>query len=123
METEFNFFTLILQIIFYYLLFNFIAGFLAGYFKNRNEEVEGQIREKIAHLNEIIHIVETEQHGEITYWFDAGDNEFLGQGKTYDEIVAHVKSRFPDHVFILKQQEQNYQIGAPEWKPVPIKQN
>jgi hypothetical protein len=36
------------------------------------------------------------------YWFDEEDNRFLGQGKTAEEIINHVKSRFPDHIFLIQ---------------------
>ena len=53
-------------------------------------------------LNDIIHQVKIEKIGDVEYWFDEDDGEFLGQGKTLDEVIAHLKSRFPDHVFLIK---------------------
>jgi hypothetical protein len=64
-------------------------------------------------LDELIHNVEIETVGEVEYWYDADTKEFLGQGKTLEDVVDHLKSRFPDHIFILKDKGI---LNAPEWK-------
>ena len=64
-------------------------------------------------LDELIHNVEIETVGEVEYWYDADTKAFLGQGKTLDDVVDHLKSRFPDHIFILKDKGI---LNAPEWK-------
>jgi hypothetical protein len=64
-------------------------------------------------LDELIHNVEIETVGEVEYWYDADTKAFLGQGKTFDDVVDHLKSRFPDHIFILKDKGI---LNAPEWK-------
>lgn len=66
----------------------------------------------IDHLDKIIHEVNVEQHGEMNYWFDKDTDQFLGQGLTIEEITAHVKSRFPDHIFILPLKGV---LCAPDW--------
>ena len=48
----------------------------------------------------MIHQVKVEQQGEMVYWFDAHDDQFLAQGKTESEIIAVLKARFPQHVFL-----------------------
>jgi len=56
----------------------------------------------IERLNEIIHEVRIEKHGDdMYYWFDAHSDEFLAQGHTLTEITTVVKSRFPDHIFLV----------------------
>jgi len=57
--------------------------------------------ERLKYLNSIIHDVKIEHQGEMEYWFDKDSDQFLGQGKTIDEIASVLKSRFPDHVFLL----------------------
>lgn len=76
------------------------------------KEVEGKVRD---HLNKIIHEVAVEKHGEMEYWFDKDTDQFLGQGKTVAEITAHVKSRFPDHIFVLPLKGV---LCAPKWEIV-----
>lgn len=72
-----------------------------------------EISEKVKdHLNKIIHEVSVEKHGEMEYWFDKETDQFLGQGKTVEEITAHVKSRFPDHIFVLPKGV----LCAPKWE-------
>jgi hypothetical protein len=81
--------------------------------------VKQQRREKyqelVKYLNEVIHQVQVEHHYGIEYWFDQDDNRFLGQGSSIDEIIDVLKSRFPDHVFLLENQggisaKTNWQI-------------
>jgi hypothetical protein len=63
------------------------------------------LSEKIKQLNQIsdlIHQVKVEKHSDMEYWFDEDDNRFLGQGKTAEDIINHVKSRFPDHIFLIR---------------------
>lgn len=74
------------------------------------KEVHEKVVEK---LNKIIHEVSVEKHGEVEYWFDKETDEFLGQGKTLDELVVHVKSRFPDHIFVLPPKGV---LCAPKWE-------
>ena len=57
--------------------------------------------ERLKYLNDIIHQVKIETYDGMDYWFDKDDDEFLAQGRTADEIIAVLKSRFPEHVFLL----------------------
>lgn len=75
------------------------------------------------HINEAIekavskmHIVSIEQHGNIEYWFDKQNNEFIAQGTNLDELITHAKSRFPNHCFFFNQNEQWYKVSGPDWK-------
>ena len=52
-------------------------------------------------------------HGKDYYWFDADSDQFLGQGKTIQECIDHVKARFPGHIFLYK---DNGILAGPEWK-------
>jgi hypothetical protein len=67
----------------------------------------------INHLDKIIREVTVEKHGEVEYWFDKETDQFLGQGKTTEELVAHIKSRFPDHIFIVNPKGV---LCAPRWE-------
>lgn len=53
-------------------------------------------------LNDIIHQVKIEERNGLEYWYDKDNDTFLGQGKTIDEVIAVLKARFPDHVFLLE---------------------
>lgn len=57
--------------------------------------------EKLKYLNSIIHNVKIEKQGDMEYWFDKDSDQFLGQGKTLEEVINVLKSRFPEHVFLL----------------------
>jgi hypothetical protein len=51
-------------------------------------------------LDEMIHQVKVETQGDMQYWFDAHDDQFLAQGRTENEIIEVLKARFPQHVFL-----------------------
>jgi hypothetical protein len=53
-------------------------------------------------LTEIIHQVKVEERDGIKYWYDADSEAFLAQGKTIDEVIDVIKSRFPDHIFLIR---------------------
>jgi len=53
-------------------------------------------------LKSIIHQVSIEKYDNIEYWFDKNTSCFLGQGKTFDDVIAVLKIRFPDHAFVLE---------------------
>lgn len=66
-------------------------------------------------------IVSIEQHGDIEYWFDKNNSEFIAQGSNLDEIISHAKSRFPDHTFFFNLDEQWFKVSGPDWKIEQIK--
>lgn len=68
-----------------------------------------------------IRIVSIEQHGNIEYWFDKNNSEFIAQGANLDEIISHAKSRFPDHTFFFNLNEQWFKVSEPDWKIEKIK--
>ena len=57
---------------------------------------------ELKRIKDLIHDVKVEKHGEMEYWFDSENDTFLGQGKTVEEVIEHVKKRFPDHIFLLQ---------------------
>ena len=77
--------------------------------RQQNEETRQEWIEKI---NDIVHRVDVEKHGEIYYWYDADDGEFLGQGHSEQECINHVRERFPTHLFLFT---NNKYIKAPDW--------
>lgn len=56
----------------------------------------------IQKLQTLIHEVRVETVGDIEYWYDADSNAFLAQGKTIDEVISVIKSRFPNHIFLIE---------------------
>ena len=86
-------------------------------------EVKRQVKlEEMKMLDEIAHRVLVEKHGDIYYWYDFDDGEFLGQGKNTEDIVKIIQSRFPKHIFFLSAEDKvTYKIHGPDWKFVPVK--
>lgn len=89
---------------------------IIGLLKVRQENQEKtQAKEIIGnHIDMILHTVVEEIHNDIHYWFDKEDQEFLAQGKTIEDIVTHIKSRFKDHIFIVK---DKYVFAGPDFVP------
>lgn len=107
----------ILQFAFWYGLF----WLMKKYFTVKMEQKIEHQNELIKKLNEQTHIVKTERHGDIEYWFDSHDDTFLAQGKTMPELIEHCRSRFPDHIFFLVQSENIVsKISGPDWNPVDV---
>jgi hypothetical protein len=50
------------------------------------------------------------------YWFDADDNEFLAQGKRFEDTKDQLKKRFPTHIFFVTTGDKKYKIASPNWQ-------
>lgn len=98
-----------LEFLFWCLIGKLIIDFILFTGKAK-KELHEELKEEISSR---MHIVNVEQHGDIYYWFDNDNGEFLAQGKTLDDIVSIVKSRFPDHFFYLN---NDIILHGPDWK-------
>lgn len=110
MDLIIEFAIFMLQAFGWYLVLSLIFAWilkLNGYEKKVAEI--NQLKEKI---NDIVHRVSVEKHGEIYLWFDEDDGEFLGQGRTDQECIEHIKQRFPQHLFLFN---NNLYIKGPDW--------
>lgn len=116
MEFISEFIGFLLQCAFWY----FIIGLITMPLRRRLEVQKDDLEEKVHKLMNRVHRVSVEKHGEVFYWFDADNDEFLAQGKTTNDTVSHLKSRFPDHIFFVKTKDQQFKISAPEWEFTPI---
>jgi hypothetical protein len=67
------------------------------------------------HLEHIIHVVKQERDGDMYYWYDNDSDDFLAQGRTWEEVVGVLRERFPEHIFVLNQREM---IMGPEFEIV-----
>jgi hypothetical protein len=110
MEQFADFLSFLIKIIFWYFAISIVFNFFINRNKNKKEEFDNALDEALRR----VHIVSEEKHGGHLYWFDHESDEFLGQGKSSEECIEHVKKRFPSHVFFLP--DQKY-ISAPNWTP------
>lgn len=91
----------------------FLAQIIIGV-TNAFREVEHDLKEELhKRLNDIVHRVKKEQHGDFTYWYDSDNGSFLAQGRNQEEIIAILRDRFPTHIFYLDTHEI---IGHPTWE-------
>jgi len=86
---------------------------------NALKETNDELAVKLAkHLDSIIHRVRVEKDKGTYYWFDMDNDKFLGQGSTEEELINHLKSRFPNHMFFLP---TNHLISAKtNWQPKQV---
>jgi hypothetical protein len=109
MDLFFNFIWFLIQVI----AITSIITLVSVYIQYRRE-TKRLAQELINTVSDITHIVKVEQHGDTLYWFDQDSDAFLGQGKTVDECISHIKSRYPKHLFFFL--ETNTLLRAPLWK-------
>lgn len=99
-----------------YIIANIFIGIRDG-LAETNDELHRQL---IKRLDEIVHRVEVEQQGDTYYWFDQDNRKFLAQGRTTEEIIGTLKTRFPDHIFYIE--KSKHLICAKHgWEPQPVK--
>ena len=107
--------TFILCGVLFYVLAQIVLGLHEGFqLVKLNDRLE--VMKK---LNDVIHQVLVEKHGDVEYWYDKDSKEFLGQGKTLEEVINALKARFPDHVFLLKEEYTGRRGGIAkqtDWK-------
>ena len=107
---------------FFSVLTSLVTGFLIGYSiwtsikiyftLRRAAEFELRFRE---HLEHIIHVIRQERDGDMYYWYDNDSDDFLAQGRTWEDVVGVLRERFPEHIFVLNNREM---IVGPEFEIV-----
>lgn len=113
MDTAIEFLRFFVEIVFWYFVFGILINFVYGKKDKEKKELESQIEQ----LKSYVHAVNVEKHGDMTYWFDGKTDQFLAQGKSTEELAAILKSRFPNHIFILGNEKETYFISsATNWQ-------
>lgn len=100
-----------LWMVFFHFVFKAIGALSSA--KSNAEDREALVKKVMT----LIHTVKQEQHGDMYYWFDADTDQFLGQGRTDDEIRVHLLERFKGHAFIL---DEKRALAGPELKMVSV---
>jgi hypothetical protein len=114
MEDLIEFILFCCKLAFWVLIYDLTIAYIQSKVKTDDEPIE-DVKDR---LMKLIHFVKPEQHGEMTYWFDADTDAFLGQGITEEAIIAQVRDKFPTHIFITDNGETA--CRAPEWKKTPL---
>jgi len=109
---EFNEFVMACgQALIFYAVYK-LTRFILGFFElARDVNETGDNIKK--YLNSIIHPVVSEKHGDVIYFFEEGTDKFIAQGRNDDEIVAALKARWGNHIFIIG---QKHYMAGPEFK-------
>lgn len=114
METAFDFLRFFVEILFWYFVFSILINFVYG---RKLKENKKELDDQIEKLKSYVHPVLVEQHGDMIYWFDGKTDQFLAQGKSSDDIAAILKSRFPNHIFVVADDNASYLLSsATNWK-------
>jgi len=87
-------------------LLNFLLGFIIAYimltaikiYFNTKKSIEQQ---RLDALDAHIHRIKQEVEGDMHYWFDFDNDQFIAQGKTIAEIREVLKARWSKHIFVL----------------------
>ncbi len=90
--------------------------------KLRSDSEKEENLKLVERVKESIHVVEVETHQGIEYWYDKDSGTFLAQGNSIGEAIEHAKFRYPNHVFVLLDKEENIAgiiCEATDWKPDP----
>jgi hypothetical protein len=107
-----------LNIAVYFILVVFLIGALAIRMSNKSFNLKK--KHIVDYLSDIVHQVKIEKLGDIEYWYDEQNHQFLSQGPTVDDIINTLKIRFPDHIFLLD--NVGGVAAATDWKIVDFKE-
>jgi hypothetical protein len=106
-------FNILVNVAVVYAIWHLIKVSMAHWNEAKNDlEFEQRFRD---YLEKIIHVVKQEQDGDMYYWYDNDSDDFLAQGRTWEDIVGVLRERFPDHIFVLNNREM---IMGPEFEIV-----
>lgn len=109
-----EFLGLFLQMLFWYFVGAVIFRLIRG---NAEKEFEKEKEALVKKVNEMIHRIKQEQHGDCYYWFDADNDQFLAQGRNDEEIRQHLLKRFSGHIFLVDNEKA---LAGPELRAMPI---
>lgn len=113
-------FTEIVKLILIFVSINIIFNYFIN--KLRNDLNSQENLQLVEQVKELIHVVQVEQHQGVDYWYDKDSGTFLAQGSTIGEAIEHARVRYPKHVFILLDQDEDIAgiiCEATDWKPEP----
>jgi len=114
---EFNeFVTACGQALIFYAVYK-LTRFILGFFEVMKDVNETGDNVK-KYLSSIIHAVKSEKHGDVIYFFEEETNKFIAQGRNDDELIAALKARWRDHIFIVG---ERYYMAGPDFKMQEIK--
>jgi hypothetical protein len=88
-------------------LFLLVLVFLAGslYIQVRMQRAMDKIEKDLrSSVDKMIRDIKVERVGDLCYWFDKENDQFIAQGKTIDEIATVLKQRFPKKIFLAENQ-------------------
>ena len=120
MDFLYEFLEFFLEFMFWYFVANCVISVVLWWIERRSDQLHKENRKLMDQLNKVVHAIKEEVYGDQKYWFDQDDDTFLAQGKDYAEIVTHLKSRFPDHLFLLNKEQM---LVGPDFKIMPIAGN
>lgn len=104
----------LIDVILYTVLAYWVGKFLITWLDTKQLIRTANTKKVIGVLDKMIREVKEESHHGHTYWFDKENDRFLGQGETVHDVIAVVKKRFPDNVFLLPDGKV---LSAPNWTP------
>lgn len=74
--------------------------------------IEEKVAEGMKKLKETIIPSKIERVDELLFLYNADTNEFIAQGKDFEELNKNAKVRFPDKLFNVPQDEINKYNGG-----------
>lgn len=110
----------IIKIVAIYLTINLLFSYLIH--KIRSDLDKDENLKLVEQVKELIHVVKVETHQGVDYWYDKDNGTFIAQGNTIGDAIEHARTRYPKHVFILLDNEENIAgiiCEATGWKPEP----
>ena len=86
-----EFFNMVVEAFFWFLVFWFAFQIFGGMFNRHIENRIEQLNAEIEEIQKIYKRVKIEEHYDTFYLFDADTDTFIGQGRTMQEIADKVK--------------------------------
>lgn len=101
-----------IEIVLFALLSYWLGRFVITWLDTKQLVKNFNTQKVVSVLDKMIREVKVETHHGWTYWFDKENDRFLAQGENTQEVIAVLKARFPDNVFLLPDGKV---LSAPNW--------
>lgn len=95
----------------------FLASFILAFYKVYSEAKKATEEQIIAALDAKIHRIKQEKDGDMHYWFDYDDDQFIAQGRTIKDIQEVLRARWSRHIFVISDTEM---LMGPDFDTVHI---
>lgn len=99
--------------VFQFLILYILIRLAWGFHQLHQETKDQNRKEMLEKIEQMIHVVLEEKHGDQYYWFDKDTQQFITQGPDSNAIIENLKKDYTNHVFLIN---DDLILSGPDWQ-------